>query len=108
MYVVLYSSSMIEGVLRLVHLGLEGSRNNWFGLGCPIYWAQPSFAAYLLVFITGIFSGLGLAGLLLWTLWTWLVPSPSLARAPSQPSPSRYSALAEYAYEQGSSRRRPH
>ena len=99
---------MLEGVLRLAHLGLEGSRNNWFGLGCPTYCSQPSFAVYLLIFLSGILLGLGLAGLLLWTLWTWLVPQSVSSTRPHQSPSSRYSALAEYAYEQGPSRRRPH
>ena len=96
----LYSSSMLEGVLRLVQLGLEGSRSNWFGLGCPAFCYQPSFAAYLLIFICGTLFGLGLSGLLLWTLWTWLVLPPAPLPASHPQTSSRYSALAEYAHEQ--------
>ena len=103
-----HSSSMIEGLLRVVQLGFEGSRNNWFGLGCPAYCAAPPVSAIALVFLLGILCGLGLAGLTLWTIWHWLHPPPHPSSSGHPSVCPRYSVLAEYAHEPGPTKRRPH
>ena len=69
------SSSMVEGVLRLVQLGFEGAHRNWFGWGCPAQCFQPGISHLLLAFLAGATYGILRAGFILWTLWTWVSPS---------------------------------
>ena len=108
MDVLSHSSSMLDSFLRVVQLGFEGSRNNWYGLGCPAYCASPPFSAFILIFLLGFLCGIAATGFTLWSIWNWLHP-PSCSSSPGPPTVCpRYSVLAEYAYEPGATRRRPH
>jgi hypothetical protein len=85
---VMPSSSMVQGLVPLVQLGLEGAGTNLFGWGCPLYCFQPSFATFSLVLILGFALGASSALLATWTLWTRFghlllsVPNPSSGFCP--------------------------
>ena len=99
------SSSMVDNVLRVLQLGLEGARNNWWSLGCPAYCVQPPLSLLALTFLLGFVSGTCTTCFALWTLWTWISPAPASPAQPVSVS-SRYSALAEYAHEPQPTKRR--
>ena len=92
---------MLEGVLKAVPLILQGARTNFYGWGCPVYCAEPSWASLALTFLLGLICGLILASAGCWFLWTCLPPPSNLSApvaAPGNPSPpvDRHSALAGY------------
>ena len=98
-------------LLRSFQLAVEGSRTNYFGLGCPVYCFQPSFATYLLTLFLGFALGLSSAVLGLWLCWkhfgTILLPVPSPPSSSDHSrTPDRYSKLAGYVNEHKQSRRR--
>ena len=100
------SSFMLEALFRSVPVLVEGVRTNFFGLGCPIYCAQPGVASLLLALVIRGLLGFCSCLLVLWTFWTHLrsdLPAPSTWCPPSSTtSPSRYySALAGYLNERG-------
>ena len=98
-------------LLRSFQLAVEGSRTNYFGLGCPVYCFQPSFATYFLTLIFGFFLGFASVLLGLWLCWSYFGTIPFHWPPSSQPSEpprptDRYSALAGYVNEQRQPRRR--
>ena len=59
---------MLEGLLKLVPFVLQGTRNNFYGWGCPLYCSDPNLSILALTLILGIILGFCLAAFGFWAL----------------------------------------